>query len=261
MGRKNIRGDIVHWTRDDYGEIVVSDEEGIRSLYFGDILQSSIRLDSPDILIEDYGRAMMSPLMFTDRPRAVLLIGLGGCALVHFLRSILPDCSIDVVEIRRQVIDIAQRFFLMPAEEPAVEVFHAPGEDFIRKSRRRDYDIIIVDAFDEDGPASPLLERDFIEMCQESMAEGGVFAMNLWCRPKDNFPAVYGDLRKAFRKNTLKLNIGEAYWNALVFGTGKPELFRDLPSYRSAARELQRKYGIDFPKYLRLLYRQNFRQT
>jgi hypothetical protein len=80
---KKIKGIIIsHW-RDDMGEIVVSDDDGTRSLYCGDVLQSRIRLDRPEALIEDYNMAMMSALIFSDSPRMVLLIGLGGCALVH----------------------------------------------------------------------------------------------------------------------------------------------------------------------------------
>jgi hypothetical protein len=47
---KKIKGIIIsHW-RDDMGEITVSDDDGTRSLYCGDVLQSSIRLDKPEAL-------------------------------------------------------------------------------------------------------------------------------------------------------------------------------------------------------------------
>lgn len=261
MGRKSIAGDIVHWSRDGYGEIVVADNGGVRSLYFGEILQSSIRLDRPGTLVEEYGRAMMSPLIFRNDMRDVLMIGLGGCSLIHFLLGALPGCSIDAVELRRQVIDVARDFFLMPSEDPRLEVFHAAGEDFMREHADGGgkYDLIMIDAFDDDGPAFPLLEKDFLALCRSGLNQGGVFAINLWCRPKDNFPAVYEDLREAFGDNTLKLRIGESYWNAIVLGSDDPRLFRDLLSYRRAARELQLKYGIDFQKYLKFLYWQNFR--
>lgn len=261
MRKKTIRGEIVHWSRDGYGEIAVADDGGVRSLYSGDILQSSIRLDRPATLIEDYGRAMMSALVFMNDPRSVLVIGLGGGSLVHFLLSAFPGCSVHVVEIRQQIIDAARDFFLLPAENPSLDIFHAAGEDFVRERTERgmDYDLIIVDAFDEGGPASPLLEKDFLSSCRTGLSESGVFAINLWSRPRDNFPEVYECIRQAFGNNTLKLLIGEAYWNAIVLGSNHPELFLDLPSYRAAAREMRRKFGIDFPKYLKFLYWQNFK--
>jgi spermidine synthase len=260
MGEKKIKGDIVHWSRDRHGEFVVADKGGVRSLYFGDILQSSIGLDRPGTLIEDYNRAMMSALIFRDNPGTVLLIGLGGCSLVHFLLNAFPECTIDVVEIRQKVIALAHDFFLLPRVNSHLGIFHAAGQDFIRQQRNRGnrYDLIIIDAFDEDGPAVSLLEKDFLASCRDSLNEGGIFAINLWSRPKDNFPSVYETLRQAFVDIALKLLLGEAYWNALVFGSNDPEIFLDLPSYRPAARQRQREYGIDFPKYLKFLYWQNF---
>jgi spermidine synthase len=258
-GRK-IKGTIVSHCRDSCGEISVADDDGARSLYFGDVLQSSIRLDRPEALIEDYNLAMMSALLFKDNPQTVLLIGLGGCSLVHFLLNAFPECVIHVAEIRQKVIDLAHDFFLLPKETSNLRIFHAAGQDFI--SGLRDggnrYDLIIVDAFDENGPAVSLAEKDFLTACRERLAEDGVFAVNLWSRPKDNFPGLCASVREVFGSSTLKLLLSEAYWNTIVFGSAHAELFRDLPSHRRKALMLQHRYGINFPKYLKYLYWQNF---
>jgi spermidine synthase len=257
---KKVKGVIVCHLRDDLGEIIVSDDGGTRSLYFGDIMQSSIRLDRPEALIEDYNQAMMSALLFKDDPQTVLLIGLGGCSLVHFLLNAFPECVIYVAEIRQKVIDLAHDFFLLPEETSNLRIFHTAGQDFVSGHRNGSdgYDLIIADAFDENGPAVSLVERDFLIPCRELLTEKGLFAINLWSRPKDNFPGLYAAIRKVFGCNTLKLLLSEAYWNTLVFGSAHPELLCDLPSYRQRAGKLQRKYGINFPKYLKYLYWQNF---
>jgi spermidine synthase len=260
---KRIKGVIVsHW-RDDMGEIVVSDDEGTRSLYFGDVLQSSILLNRPEALIEDYNLAIVSALIFNDNPHTVLLIGLGGCSLVHFLLNAFPECIIDVAEIREKVIDLAHDFFLLPRETSRLRIFHTAGQDFMGRQRDSDnrYDLIIVDAFDESGPAASLLEKDFLTACLQRLKKDGVFAVNLWSRPKDNFPGLYASVREVFGSNTLKLLLSEAYWNAIVFGSAHPEFFNNLPSYRQKAKALQQKYGINFPKYLKCLYWQNFRNS
>src|SRR5512135_1665010 len=111
MSERKIDGTIVHHCRDEFGEIIVADDGVIRSLYFGDILQSCIRLDQPASLIHEYNQAMMSSLIFKADPRTVLLVGLGGCSLVNFLRSAFPACAIDIVEIRQKVIDLARDHF------------------------------------------------------------------------------------------------------------------------------------------------------
>ncbi len=259
MNEKKIKGTIVQWCRDDYGEIVVADDGDMRSLYFGDgILQSVIRLDRPEILIEGYNHAMMSALIFRDSPQSVLMIGLGGCSLVNFMMNAFPGCNVDVVEIRQRVIEIASDFFLARKEHPVLKIYHARGEDFIRQRGAdfRNYDLIFVDAFDDEGPAAGLHDFRFLGECRSRLNEGGVFAINLWTRPKDNFPALFDMVREVFQTNALKLCLSDSYENAVVFGLDKP-LCRNLPSYRQLARKLQVRYAINFPKYLKYLYWQN----
>jgi len=258
-GRK-IDGTIVRHCRDEFGEIIVADDGVIRSLYFEDVLQSCIRLDQPAHLIHEYNQAMMSSLIFKDEPRSVLLIGLGGCSLANFLLTAFPSCAIDVVEIRENVIDLARGYFLLRTEKANLTIFHAAGQVFIRQNKEGCgiYDIILVDAFDEGGPAASLLENDFLLACRERLAEGGVFVINLWRRPKDNFPAHYAAIREAFGNNAMKLDVSELCWNTIVFGFADPTPVADLNARKPAARTLQQKHGINFPKYLKSLYWQNF---
>ncbi len=260
MPERRIQGTERCRRRDEYGEIIVAEDGNKRFLYFGDgILQSTIRTDKPDLLLEDYNEAMMSALLFKSEPASVLLIGLGGCSLVHFLLKALPECAVDVIEIRQQVIELSKAFFLLPSENAHLRIIHAAGGDFIR-SRGADaaYDIIIVDAFDEAGPAVSLGERDFLSSCRMRLNENGVFVINLWNSPGHNFPAYHHSIQDAFRNNTLKLLLAESCRNAVVFGFENPAACRNLPDYRRRAADLQRKYGINFPKYLRYLYWQNF---
>ncbi len=260
MSGRKIDGTIVRHCRAEFGKIFVADDGMIRSLYFEDVLQSCIRLGEPAHLVHEHNRTMMASLLFREDPRVVLLVGLGGCSLANFLLTAFPACAVDVVEIRQKVIDLARDHFLLEAENANLRIFHAAGQDFIRQDKecRGVYDIILVDAFDEDGPAASLLEEDFFLACREHLGEGGVLVMNLWRRPKDNFPAVYASVRKAFGNNALKLDVSELCWNAIVFGFSGPAQIADLNSRKQASRALQKRYGIDFPRYLRSLRWQNY---
>ena len=255
-------GKIIHLCRDDYGDITIADDRGVRSLYFhGNILQSSIRLDAPGMLIEDYNQAMMSALLFRPAPREALLIGLGGCSLVHFLMHSFPACSLDIIEIRQKVIDLAHQHFFLPEQNEGLRIFREAGQDFIRRRRECDpkYDLILVDAFEDDGPAAALLEKEFLCTCRMHLAEDGIFAINLWNRPKDNFPVIYGRIQEAFGNNTLKLLLAEMFRNVIVFGFNDPTLFSDLHAIRTEARRLEEEHAINFRKFQRYLYWQNFK--
>jgi spermidine synthase len=261
MTARKIEGTIVCHRRDEYGEIIVADEGAKRSLYFGEgILQSSIRLDQPGRLIGDYSQAMICGLIFKHDPRSVLLVGLGGCSLVHFLLRAFPDCAVDVVEIRQQVIELAYDFFLLPKKNANLRIFHAAGQDFIMQQEEgcRNYDLIIVDAFDNDGPAADLSEKPFLAACRQRLKEDGICSFNLWSRPKDNFPALYTAIEETFEGSTLKLLPDETCWNAIVFGFIRPLLSQDMAGYRQMARTLQQAYDINFTRYLSYLCWQNF---
>ena len=202
----------------------------------------------------------MSALIFSREPGSVLLIGLGGCSLVNFLLKALPSSLLDIVEIRQQVIDLSQEYFYLPADNPNLRIYHAAGGEFIQHQgeHSKSYDMIIVDAFDEKGPAASLLEKDFLFACRMRLNENGVFVINLWNSPEHNFPAMYKSIRAAFENNTLKLLLSESFRNAVVFGFENPETCRNLPGYRNTATELQSKYRLNFPRYLNYLYWQNF---
>jgi len=261
MTERKIKGAIVCHRRDEYGEIIVAEEGATRSLYFGEgILQSSLRLDQPGRLLQAYSQAMICGLIFKHDPRSVLLIGLGGCSLVHFLLRAFPDCVVDVVEIRQQVIELAYDFFLLPKNNANLRIFQAAGQDFIMYQEEgcRNYDLIIVDAFDNDGPAAELSEKPFLAACRQRLKEDGICSFNLWSRPKDNFPALYTAVEEMFEGSTLKLLPDEASWNAIVFGFIRPLLSQDISGYRQMARNLQQTYDINFTKYLSYLCWQNF---
>lgn len=261
MDEISIRGNIICRQQDRFGEISVADYAGVRSLYFGDgVLQSCLSLEQPHTLLMDYSKAMMSALVFKPKPESILLIGLGGGSLVHFLLQACPDSFLEVVEVSAAVISLAQEYFFLPPENEQFSIVQAAGENFIeqRAKEGRQYDLILIDAFDEAGPAAVLTGGPFLDACRSRLRADGICAMNLWNRLQDNFPRMFATLGTAFKGHALKLPLGEIHENAIVFGFENPALYRDLAVYRPEARRLQKEWGVDFPRFLKQLYRQNF---
>ncbi len=218
-----------------------------------------MRLDRPDTLLMEYCQAMMSALVFGSTPKSVLLIGLGGGSLVNFLLRSCPDASIDAVEISEQIISLAHDYFFLPKQNSNLTIFNASGQDFVRQQAEcgRFYDLILVDAFDEDGPASQIIEEEFLGACRERLNQNGILVVNLWTGREEKFSALYATVKAAFAGNTIKLILSESDGNAVVFAFQNPSMCRDLSAYRQEARRLQMKWGINFPKFFKLLHRQN----
>lgn len=250
MGGRNIRGKIIRRASDEHGEIFVADSHGTRSLYFGPaVVQSSIRLGQPGCLIDEYCQAMLGSLIFKPDPASILMIGLGGGSLVNFLLSAFPQCMLAVVELRQAVIDLAHEFFLVPDRNRNLTIIHAAGEEFMRKQEPACHDLIIVDAFDERGPAGPLYEKTFLEACSRSLTRDGICSMNLWDGPVDGFLERYAAISDVFAA-TLRLHPAGRCRNAVVFGSTDPGRFGNLAGYRRTAKGLLRTYGVNFPRYL-----------
>ncbi|HER62802.1 MAG TPA: spermidine synthase, partial [Desulfobacteraceae bacterium] len=135
--------------------ITVVDDGCRRNLYLdGDTLQSTMLLDEPDRLDLEYSQAMMCALLFQPLPRKVLLVGLGGGSLVRFLLEFCPEARIDVAEINPEVVTVARQYFLLPRSERLL-ITPAPGEVVVadRLAAGDRYDLLLLDAFDDDGPA------------------------------------------------------------------------------------------------------------
>lgn len=243
--------------------LTVAEGDGRRNIYLdGGILQSSMLLADPSGLCLDYSLAMMSCLLFTPAPGRVLLVGLGGGSIVKFLLRACPEARIDAAEISWQVIRAAREYFLLPANE-RLEVINAPGEEVVaaQLAAGGNYDLILIDAFDDSGPARGLLEEQFVNNCRALLAGGGVFAMNLWNRPEDNFPANFARLSSLFEGRTYKILLDGAHRNSIVFGFNHALPAGNLMELKQAALELSRRTGVNFIRWLRQLYWQNISQA
>ncbi|MBE9533146.1 MAG: spermidine synthase, partial [Proteobacteria bacterium] len=103
-------GLVVHQSQSDDGMIEVVDLGDTRSMHFGTFpRQSSMSLRTPYTLELTYTEAMMACLLLNPNPRKILVVGLGGGSLVKFLLHHFPDCEIDVIEYRQDVVDVAHR--------------------------------------------------------------------------------------------------------------------------------------------------------
>jgi len=255
-----INGRIIHRSRNSFGQIIVADYVGKRSLYLdGDTLQSCMYLNNPTALVMEYSHAMMSAMLFNP-PGRVLLIGLGGASLVKFLLRFSPRIQIEVAEINPAVIEIARSFFFLETGIEQISIYQGAGQELVgrRLAEGKRYDMVLIDAFDDKGPARALLQREFLFNCRQLLSSGGVFAINLWNRPEDGFGENYSLLAEIFEDNILKLLLAESYANAIAFGFDAQIKAGLLHKLRKSAKTLGKGTGINFTKHLRALYWQNF---
>jgi len=138
--------------------------------------QSAMSLLRPERLVFAYEQAMALAVAVVPQPRSALLLGLGGGAMLRFLRAYFPDCAATVVEYDPTVLRLARRHFRI---DHPVEL--AEAADVVRHAEGR-FDAILVDIYGGHGFNLPPLE--FWEECAARLEPGGCIAVN-WADARD----------------------------------------------------------------------------
>jgi spermidine synthase len=202
-GRKNLRNTVLSFCgppdadRDaifdglldgSYTKPFVIEESGYRSLCFAldGPLQTEMLLNEPDALATEYTRKMMGFLVFQPHAQDVVLIGLGGGALVKYCYRRLSTTRITAVEIDPDVIALRSHFYIPPDDE-RLRVIQADGAHHVAQMAQRGehVDALLVDAYNHLGIADAVVTRTFIESAKQVVGERGVLVMNLVAEPKD----------------------------------------------------------------------------
>jgi spermidine synthase len=212
---------LVHEATSDYHRIFVQDDDLVRTLRFERNPQSSMLLDDPFETDMDYpGRFHIALALKPDAAR-VLVLGLGGGTVVKRMWRDYPWMRIDAIELDPVVTGIAQEYFALPQDD-RIRVFTSEGRGFLERTEER-YDLVLIDAFDDDQVPRPLLTDEFLRAARDHMADDGVLAYNFIGR-------VRGDLSRPFR--SLHRTLRNVFANVWVFPI-RPEVFITLTEDRN----------------------------
>lgn len=157
------------------------------------VSQSQMVTRDPDRLLIDYTRTMLGALVLVPCPRNIGMVGLGGGSQAKYCYRHLPEARIEVVENNPHVLALRQKF-RVPDDDPRFHVFLDDGARFLHE-RRGQFDLLLVDGYDETGIPDVLSKQAFYDDCRASLAEGGAAAFNLYCA---DAVAHVGRLRNAF---------------------------------------------------------------
>lgn len=253
-------GLVVHQTQSDDGIIEVVDLADTRSMHFGTLpRQSSMSLRRPHTLELTYTQTMMACLIINPNPKRVLVVGLGGGSLVKFLLYHFPDCYIDVIEYRQDVIDVAQSFFNVPKNDPRLTIYHGDGYLFVQQRYFQDeeqYDLLLVDAYDHIGMAASVGVQAFFDACAGLLSSTGVMSINLWGSDRPLFNQTMTRINHSFDGRTMILPV-ENKGNVIGLATMQTVTQAYLKKNRAMVEQQEIQFNINLPKFLQALTRQN----
>lgn len=234
----------------NYPKPFLIENEGLLTLYFSlSLVQSTMQIARPDTLDLAYTRKMMAFLPFYPRPKALLLLGMGGGSLAKFCYRHLPRADITVVEIDPDVIAFRDSFKI-PEDNERFRIHCDDAARFIRSHDART-DIIMVDAFDGLGIAPELSNPDFYAEAYRVLSANGILVMNL-AGDKAGFDDPLAQLAHVFddRVRSLKVRDGG---NQIAFAFKNPGFDPQWDRLKPVGIELEKKLGLEFSRYLQNL--------
>ena len=228
--------------------IDIREEAGIRYLHFGtDWVQGAMRLSRPNRLVLVYTQAMLSFLLFRPEPRNVLMIGLGAASLVRFFRHEIPDAHLTVIEINRDVIQVAHQFFRLPHDDDRLDVQVGDGFPFVQRSSMR-FDAIFVDGYDHRARPGKLESLEFYRACRARLAPQGVLVANIFGRVRGH-GQTKRHLREVFGNGVVLLPSSDSK-NVLISAFADPPATVSVAQLRRRAATLKDRYDLPFVKWV-----------
>jgi spermidine synthase len=203
--------------KSDYSRIRVRTKGNVRTLLFvrdngEEVIESKIDVKQPHHLLLDYTKWMFVSYAFQPKQERVCIVGLGGGAMIHFLKKHDPDVKVDVVEIDPVVVKIADEKFGVRSEGN-VNVITADGIKYLAETKEQ-YDVVYMDAFlkpsgetDVNGVPLRLKTGDFYKLIQEKLKPGGMVVFNL--NPHSGTRDDIAEITRAFSQ-TYVFGLGDS---------------------------------------------------
>ena len=203
----------IHKERSLYRNIVVTEENGRRCLVFsvkhGDRNQTCMNLKNPKKLVFPYVRMTLGGLLLNSQPKNVLIVGLGGGTIPLTLAELFPNTNIDIVEIDEAVLRVARRYFGF-RESRRMKVHLQDARVYIKRAqlKKKQYDLVILDAFTGDYIPEHLMTVEFLEETRSLLTEKGVLVANtfstshLYDHESVTYQQVFGDFLNFKMPNT-----------------------------------------------------------
>lgn len=226
-----------------------------RSLYFGgNVLQSTMSISAPHRLVLSYTKFMMATLLFMNPPHRVLMIGVGAGSLIRFIHHHFPLCTIDGVDFSSHILKLAQGYFNLPSSN-TIKLHCGDGHEFLAQVEGQAYDLILIDAFDQNGMAPSIYCAEFFKHCFNHLGERGIVSLNLWSGDENKMDQVKTDLKRYFN-SCLTLPVPDR-GNVICIAGRDQKLKAVMEQDYTELSRMSAEFNINFKEIVRVFIKQN----
>jgi len=248
------QGECIYLKRSEFHTLTVYQDHRLRLLRVDEMaIQSACNLDTPHKLILPYTQSMMGLFLFQPPPKRALVLGLGGGDMVRFLHHHIPQVGITAVDIDREVISVAQKYFMLPTSRAKLVCDDALH---FLQSGKAAYDTIFVDLYSAEGTPSVLHSNVFFHHCQNQLSKTGAIAFNILTDDAEEFRKIVMKVRQHFNYLSLCLKVPD-HKNIILFGFNNRPKQKDRSYLQKKAQQLSYQYELSFNDFVEELFNTN----
>jgi spermidine synthase len=165
-----------------HAPVNLSEGGGIRYLHFGTHwIQGAMKIRRPDWLELEYVQQMMSWMLFNERPKHIVQLGLGAAALTKFCYRNFPDAQVSAIELNPKVIVVCRSMFKLPPNDERLQVMEMDAMEFVGdRANHGKIDVLQADLYDENAQGPVLDTPEFYRSCAACLKPGGIMVSNLF---------------------------------------------------------------------------------
>jgi spermidine synthase len=200
--------------------------------------ESSMKLSDPSALTVDYTRFMTLGIVYPPKVERILEIGLGGGRTVSYLSAALPDTGILAVELDKDVVELARKYFKFQ-ETAKLRTVVSDGRAFLMRDPEK-WDVILIDAYR--GPFVPfhLLTKEFYTLVKSRLTPGGVVVQNV-----EPSTMLFDSAAATLKSVYPSVDLYDGGGNVVAVGYEEPSLRQAELLQRAAAAQERYKTRYD----------------
>ncbi len=234
--------------------IEVWQENHYRWLSINGIEQSRLntnRLDKPASPLDHY---FLASLLFIDTPNNVLLGGLGGGTIAHFLHRQRPEIKGFAIEINPLIAKLAKKYFSFPVKNWEINISDIRHSGSI--TTHQTYDLILIDIGEEDLTPEWLTEEKMLFQLKKQLSGCGVLIINLLAHNAESFSQKLSIIRQVFHRKTLCVSIPK-HNNVVIYAFNKQPVYNSPDHLHSRVKKISKDWGLDYATFLDQLIQEN----
>lgn len=201
-----------------------------------EVIQTLIDRKAPHESTLGHIKELLNVFNFIKKPKEVLMMGLGGGALIHSLKFHHPELHTTAVEINKDVIELAKEFFYLSTRSKFYSLVCDDIQNYLVKPRKKS-DVIFVDMYINGEMPEFYYEAEFHQKVQQNLKASGVAVYNLLCDETDEFEKIVRLIREEFDHQTLCVPV-DKFHNIILYAF-KSSKYKDSIYKQEQQRQLK----------------------